>query len=161
MKKYALLLALLLCISITNFSQYPNQQVVATSGDSYKNSNFQLDWSLGELQTETYYGTEIILTQGFNQADYIPISKIENSKLEPGISIFPNPAIDYIQVKIEDLSITNLHYFITNLLGKKLVDNNLTNSSTLINLNTYEVGTYFIIITQNNKIFKIFKIIRI
>lgn len=161
MKKNILLIIVLVGINFSFDAQNTIYQVIATSGESFKNSNFQLDWTLGELQTETYDGLDITLTQGFQQADYKKtVTEIEKSELYPtNITVFPNPTSDFIYININNLPIINLEYIITDILGKYLIINNITNNNTKISFNTFKKGTYFIGIKQNSKILQTLKII--
>ncbi|MEM1358204.1 MAG: T9SS type A sorting domain-containing protein [Bacteroidota bacterium] len=43
-------------------------EVVASAGETFSNGSLTLEWTLGEIMTETYTG-DIILTQGFHQPD--------------------------------------------------------------------------------------------
>ncbi len=158
-----LLIIVLLCISYTIYSQNSIYQVIATSGESFKNSNFQLDWTLGELQTETYDGLEITLTQGFHQADYKKtVTSVENTKIFPAnIAVFPNPTSDFIQISINNLFINDLEYTISDILGKYLVVNKIKSNNTKVSFNAFKKGTYFICIKQNSKTLQTLKIIRL
>lgn len=67
---YSLLLSL---IGTALGAQSVTPEVVATTGETFSNSTVTLEWTLGEIMTETYPGS-ILLTQGFHQppADVFP-----------------------------------------------------------------------------------------
>mgnify|MGYP001296047855 CR=1 FL=1 len=163
MKKNTLFVILILFVNLANVAQNSNFQILTTAGDSFKKSDYQLDWTIGELQTETYEGNAITLTQGFQQADYKKtVTKIENTDINPiYISVFPNPTTDYTLIKIENMELNCFKLCITDILGKALYNSDLRGSSTQINLTNYKKGVYMVVIKQNNKIVKTLKIIRI
>jgi len=127
----------------------------------YKNSSYQLDWSIGELQTETYRTSGQSLTQGFHQGNYI-ITEIEQSNQFEAI-VYPNPTIDFVILKI-DVSATynkgNLQYRITDISGKILQNEKIRGNIQQINFSGFAIGTYFITIQLNNQFVKSFKIIK-
>ena len=61
-----LLSSLILAIaSCTLSAQSVTPEVVASAGETFSNSSLTLEWTLGEIVTETFVGT-IVLTQGFH-----------------------------------------------------------------------------------------------
>lgn len=159
MKKFILIFGFGI-LMLNAYSQTVLQGLLSSSGDSFKNSKYNLDWSVSELQTETYYGEENILTQGFHQNNYL-ISTIEQlEKLPFEISIFPNPTTDIITLKAESSANEILKYIITDIYYKTLLTNNIEHVNH-INFSNYKLGVYFISVSQNNKIVKSFKIIKI
>jgi hypothetical protein len=163
MKKNALFVILIFFVNLANFAQNSNLQILTTAGDSFIKSDYQLDWTIGELQTETYEGTAITITQGFQQADYKKTAtKIENTDINPiYISVFPNPTTDYALINIENIELNGFKLCVTDILGKTLFNSDLTSNCTQINLTNYNEGVYMVVIKQNKKIVKILKTIRI
>jgi hypothetical protein len=158
--KKLFILSLPLLASVLVFSQSISRQLVGAAGESYKNASYQLDWSIGELQTETYKATGQTLTQGFHQGNYL-VTAIEQAKdLKFEITAFPNPTTDFIGLKFDNSKPASLQYTITDMIGKVLQTGRLCENNQQINFANYTVGTYFIIIKQNNQFVKSFKIIK-
>ena len=63
--------------SIALTAQSVSPEVIASSGDYYKNENISLSWTLGEIATETYSNGSVILTQGFQQPVSVSITGID------------------------------------------------------------------------------------
>jgi hypothetical protein len=135
-------------------------QLLSSAGDSYKNSSYELDWSLGEILTETNGNSTITLTQGFHQSNYTvtAVDQLENMQFE--ISAFPNPATDYLTLSIEDPHIENFKYFLTDLNGKVLQESKISTNRQQINLMKLPAGLYFLKVRSLNNIEKTFKIIK-
>jgi hypothetical protein len=163
MKKYMLFVILLLFLSQICFAQNSYFQTLTTAGEHFVGLNYQLEWTLGELQTETYEANGISLTQGFQQSNLNKMlsNNVKSELNSTYISAFPNPATNYVLFKIENTEINNLKLCITDILGKTIYDSNLISNNTQIDLTKYKKGVYTFLIKENNKIVKIFKIIRI
>jgi len=150
----------LLLISIFSFAQPPLQQLLGSAGATFKNTNYQLDWSIGELQTETYKSGQTMFTQGFQQGTYIITALSQIKDLQFAITAFPNPATDFITLKIEKPELENMQYTLTELSGRVLQTNYITNNHHQINLRGIATGAYFLNIQSENKTIKSFKIIK-
>jgi hypothetical protein len=162
MKK--LLLVVVACLfAVTAFSQSISSSVVATAGGYSTAGGLSLSWTLGELATETLTSTNLILTQGFQQG-YYEITSIDDplSKLID-LKVFPNPAIDYINILIEDVDVKNVKIELYNLEGKLIYNEQWENSGSAhqLQLNNFSSSQYIlrIIDEQNGKVnsFKIIK----
>lgn len=68
--KTIILVFIALVLNIAGYSQNVYPQVIATSGNSFSNSQNKVDWTLGETITETLSTSNNILTQGFQQPSY-------------------------------------------------------------------------------------------
>jgi hypothetical protein len=159
MKRVFFTISLGIAIFTAN-AQTTSPQLVSSAGDSFNNTSYQLDWSIGELATETYTGSQNTLTQGFHQGTYIVTSIDENPLLEFTITAFPNPTSDFISLKVESSKVESLQYTITDLSGRVLQTNKLLENNQQISFLNYAVGTYFITVQQNSKLVKSFKIIK-
>lgn len=76
MKKVLTIVSLLGFVSFLN-AQSLSPDVITASGDYYENANVSISWTLGETVTETFTGTNVILTQGFQQPFGIQIMGID------------------------------------------------------------------------------------
>lgn len=142
---------LLLVFCFTNLNA---QELVSSSGDSFSNSSYSIDWSLGEVATATYSNATYTLNEGFQQT-LITVTKI-NDVVDFNIKVYPNPATNYVKVisETKDLDLT-----LTDLSGKTLLNKKTNSTETSINFSDYAAGIYLLNITKNNKV-ETFKIIK-
>lgn len=70
-KVFFLIINILLFLLVKGQTISP--EVVATSGDFFSTSSVSLSWTCGEIMTETFTGSNIILTQGFQQPARTPV----------------------------------------------------------------------------------------
>lgn len=158
-----LLPLLLFTFSLLRLNAQTNSpEIITTAGDSFKASNAQIDWTLGEISTNTVSKNGTTLTQGFQQGDYnihiLVIKETENYK----ISVFPNPAIDFVTLKTVDFEFNkNANIQIIDLQGRKIFETLFSNNAQTLNLSHFVAGEYILRILDSNSIIGEFKIIKI
>lgn len=103
----------------------PNAQLIDSIALSYLNLN------TGLIENTQYVDVNII---GYN-------SLTENG--DGGISIYPNPAMDFIYVKL-DKGLNNGTITITNAAGQKCWNQNITYQTEFIHVSQLSAGVYFI-----------------
>jgi len=161
-----LILAILILISVIVKGQVvtqvstPSLQLLGSAGGTYYNTSYQLDWSIGEILTETYTGSQNSLTQGFHQSNFTitAIAQMKDSPYE--ITAFPNPTTDYVILKIESEKFIDMNYLLTDITGKVLQESKVGNNTQLINLTGLASGVYFLAAQTKKKTVKTFKIIK-
>ena len=93
-------LSIFLGFSVPVNSQQIERQVIGSGGTTGTGGAMILDYNIGELVVATGQGGGNILTQGFEQADYIITGINPNHGSEPvDITVFPNPASDEINLR--------------------------------------------------------------
>ena len=155
------ILTLLLGITVlATRAQTATPELISSSGASFSNATYQMDWSVGEISTETYSNDDHVLTQGFHQGNYIITEIFDNPLSDIIISVFPNPTVEFINLKVESKKIENLLFVITDLSGRVLRSCNLYPETEPIDFSDYAAGTYFMTVSQNNQVIRSFKIIK-
>jgi hypothetical protein len=111
----SILAALAFCITNV-FVQAQTHFVVGSGGGQLTSANGTLEWTLGEISTETYQKRSGLLTQGFHQtfAEETPSTRIV---------VYPNPVPqdEFLYIKTPKPGSYRIELF--NLLGKKLISN--------------------------------------
>lgn len=157
-----LIFSLISLISMFSLNaQTLSPQLLSSTGESFKNLIYLMDWSIGEVQTETYSANGHLLTQGFHQSKYAVATAVNNiNGLQFEITAFPNPTTDYVNLKVESIKVENLQYSITDLSGIELLNRQFLGNIEQINFSNFAIGSYFISILQKNRLIKSFKIIK-
>ena len=138
------------------------QEVVTGCGDFYSNASNSVSFTLGEPVSETYKGTNNILTQGLNQ----PLLTVGAIHESPGmnytISAFPNPASQFIKIKIEKGKVKgmNLAYQLMDMNGKILQQKKLEVIETEISVKNLPPAAYFLKVVINDNEIKTFTLIK-
>lgn len=137
------------------------QQVITSTGGTTQNGNGTLSYSLGELVTETHVTGKIAVTQGFHQTEITVIPVNEIPELEYSMVVFPNPAHDYVVVKIENGDPQNISYFIYAMNGTTIQNGSITGSHTELNFSSFAEGTYLLELCQDGEKIKTVQIVKI
>ncbi len=132
------------------------ESVVATSGEHYSGNQYSLDFTLGELSTETV-GNSTILTQGFHQPNIV-ITDISDVIPDLKVSIYPNPFSNQLIIDISEKE--NLNAEICDVNGKLLFIEKLSSDRHVLDVSGLVSGTYFLKIGDKKGLISSFKIIK-
>ncbi|TAD94797.1 MAG: T9SS C-terminal target domain-containing protein [Bacteroidetes bacterium] len=135
------------------------QSVLSSSGNSFQNNQFLVEYVVGELCVSTSQTSQNILTQGFLQAIFKakPTGLLDNLS-EYFLLYYPNPTDRLIVISTNYL---DLHHFIlTDLFGKKVIDQNFEGN--VINLENLVAGVYIIhLFNTKSQLLKTLKIVKL
>ena len=138
------------------------QQVVTTSGGNASGSGGSASYSVGQVVYTTNGNSNGRVAQGVQQPyEIFIVTGIEEAKgISLEIMVYPNPATDFIKLKIENYDVQNLRYQLYDINARLLQDNKIVGNETDIVMSNYVSATYFLKVTDNNKGVKTFKIIK-
>ena len=139
-------------------SQNLDHFVIGTDGGYAGNNQFSLSYTIGEIVTELGNDTvnNIDLTQGFQQA-YISIVSTENHIADIDISVFPNPAVNYLNVNISDLSKVK-SYAMYDMSGKLLLQHEIISNQFEVSFSNFSSGNYLLIFKNDQQKLKTLKV---
>ncbi len=157
LKKTIIVMVLSLFISEAMLGQ--TAELISTAGDSYASANYQISWSIGETVTDTHQNTSNVLTQGFHQNTYMVLG-IENQNNRFELCAYPNPTTDIITLAFNEYNSDTYIITIVDVNGRLLQTERINSDHTALNFSAYVPGTYFMVIKQQNKLIKSFKIIK-
>jgi hypothetical protein len=138
------------------------QEAIPASGGSAIGDGGTVSYSVGQVFYTTISGASGSVAQGVQQPFEISVvTAIEEAiGINLSVSAYPNPAKDYLQLKVENYESESLFYQLYDLNGKLLIHKKVEDSNTSIPMNGFSFGTYFLKITDNKKEVKTFKIIK-
>lgn len=148
---------ILILLFVGSFSFVEAQEVIATQGDSYTAAPGTLDFTIGEVVINTLSNASNDLTQGFHQTNW-KFSGLED--FAPGfvITVFPNPASDYLNIQTTDYQ--NLHVVLYDEAGKLVAQEDLLAEKTSIRVAELATGNYSLVVSNNSGTLKLFKLIK-
>ena len=140
------------------YSQNLDHFVIGTDGGYAGNNQFSLSYTIGEIVTELGNDTvnNIDLTQGFQQA-YISIVSTENHIADIDISVFPNPAVNYLNVNISDLGKVKT-YALFDMSGKLILQQEIISNQFEISFSNFSSGNYLLIFKNDQQKLKTLKV---
>jgi len=143
-----LILILTLIISQAK-AQNISSSLLCSGGDMFKFTGIQIEWTLGDLATGSY-GT---ITEGFLQGSSTHrsgVNEIARVSSTNGLSAYPNPFNDGIQIQVSNLTGT-IKVEVYDVLGKLVHTSNNFENGSFMNLSHLQSGVYFITATANDK----------
>ena len=161
-KRLRLSALLVLAIGLTGLKA---QETIPATGGNASGSGGSVSYSVGQVVYTTYTGTNGTLSQGVQQPFEISVvTAIEVAKvISLNCTAFPNPTTNYLTLKVDSsvsLSARSSSYQMYDISGKLLENKKITGIETSISMNDLVPATYFLKVTFNNKVIKIFKIIK-
>lgn len=101
------------------------------------------------------------LSQGFQQPYEILVVGInELTGIKLDCNLFPNPATDFIKLKIENYDGTELNLVLIDMGGVVLLNTKLESDELMIPMQNRKPGTYLLKLNDGKRDLKIFKIIK-
>ncbi len=145
MSRLLIFLFSIACFSLSAQKIAPS--VIASAGHVMKAGSLSLEWTLGEVVTETRTTNSLIVTQGFHQAN-LGTTLVQNHELS-NLNVFPNPTSSILNV--ENPQLQELQFTITDMEGKLIMQNQLSTSVLEINLDQLTQGNYILVFKNKNQ----------
>jgi hypothetical protein len=154
--------SLLILISLFLFitKRVDGQEIICTAGSNDVSTIGQLSWTIGDLITDTYTSTSSILCQGFNQNFQIATDVEELTNVGFSVEAFPNPATNFLKLKVFNKKQGKMSLSLFDLTGKKLIQRSLETDDMEIPLTGLAPSVYLIKIFDNDREIKSLKIIK-
>ncbi|MCT4640427.1 MAG: T9SS type A sorting domain-containing protein [Bacteroidales bacterium] len=139
-----------------------SQRVLSSSGGTGTFDDFSVNWSIGEVVTETFSIGGIIVNQGFNQyAETVKdITTVDGYETINAIA-YPNPTTNYVYIKVSDIELTGLSYMLTTLEGMPIIQEPINSEETAVDLLTLSPSLYLLSILKEGIVVRSFRIVKI
>jgi hypothetical protein len=154
-----------LFVNLNIYSQSIQRYVFSSSGSIGNEGALTIESNIGELISDTYSDSAIIMSQGFVQPEASVLTLVESQTDISGVYVFPNPFISslFIQAEIEkagDLEIEACDVLGHNILIEK--PEYVTKSVYELNVEKWLPGIYFIRIkSPANPVNRVIKVIKL
>ncbi len=147
---------------LIGLNQVDAQEAVVASGGEAAGSGGSVSFTTGQVAYTTNTGSNGSVAQGVQQPYEISIvtSLSENEDVQLELLVYPNPTINNLKLKVESDKKELLTYELLDMLGKSIEKKIINKSITEINTESLPKSTYFLKVTNNNKLVKTFKIIK-
>jgi hypothetical protein len=147
---------------ISGFTGLQAQEAIPASGGDASGSGGSVSYSVGQVVYNTNTGTSGSVAQGVQQPYEISVvSGIEEAtSISLICSAYPNPATDFLTLKVENFNKADLSYQLFDVDGKRIENKIIEGNETSIIMSNLAPSTYFLKVIQNNKEVKTFKIVK-
>jgi hypothetical protein len=160
-KKPMTTLLLLLPLAMV-FTEVRGQQTLTPAGGEANGTGGTVSFTTGQIRNVTLESSAGIVSEGVQQP--YEILEVTGTGISDGISLdaelYPNPAGDYIVLKVDHPSSEGLSYQLVNMSGQVLEKGNLTQHETRIDMTRRGAATYLLQIFYQSNEAKAFKIIK-
>lgn len=159
LKLVLLLPALILCVS---FCQLQAQHSINSSGGDISGAGGSASYSIGQVAYNTHYDGGGTVSEGVQQAYEIYVSVEEEfDNMALNCRVYPNPAKNRLNIKIENDNHKPVFYQFYDLNGRFISSKEqLKQSTTALDISHIPQGIYYLRILNEKKIIKSFKIIK-
>lgn len=157
-KNFVLLIALLML----GFVQLQAQESTNSAGGNASSGSGSISYSVGQVTYQTIANANGSVAQGVQQPYEIWIvSGIEDAKdITLDVKVYPNPAQDFLVLKLNQYATQGLSYQLLDMNGKILRKQAVNEDETQINMNNLAPALYLLKIYQSGHEIKTFKIIK-
>ena len=143
----------LLCVG----SNLSAQEVISSQGDSYSNASGSVDYTIGEVVTNTESDGTYDITQGFHQTNWNFLG-LEDHTPDYSAIIFPNPTEDILNIKTSMFE--NVTYTLFDAQGKLIMQDILSAEQTPIQVAHLAPGNYSLLLNTESQNLKTFKLVK-
>jgi hypothetical protein len=136
------------------------QQAMSTAGGEAAGANGSVSFTVGQTNYNTFLSSSGSVMQGVQQPfDIYVVADLDpNNEITLICEAYPNPATDFLILKVIRNPLENLNYQLIDMNGKLLEEKSIEEAETNISLQHYQPATYFLKVTSNIKEIKTFKI---
>ena len=137
------------------------QNAISTTGGNATGSGGTVSYTLGQVVYLTITGTAGTVMQGIQQPYEITVvTGSEESGILLEWTVYPNPAGEFIMLKVNGYNFEKLYYQLFNLSGDLLLNRRADGDQTQIQMGNLKSGTYILKVSDNTRDLKTFKIIK-
>ena len=145
------ILILFIAFSTQFIAQDLDHYVIGSDGGHSRNNQFSLDYTIGEVVTE--FGQDSAnrnhLTQGFQQT-MLAIVSVEEHVQDIEIDVYPNPAVDHLNVSIPTLQ-EDMQFALFDMQGKLIEQQKINSEAFTIGFSNMSTGNYLLVFTNKDQ----------
>lgn len=147
---------------VFGFTGLQAQTTIPASGGNATGGGGTASYSVGQIVYTTNTNSNGSVAQGVQQP--YEISIVTGIKEALGISlevsVYPNPAQNFITLNIKNYEVENLRYELYDINGSLIKENKVEGNEIQILIHNLKPSVYFLKVTENNKVIKTFKIVK-
>jgi len=138
------------------------QETVTSSGGNATGSGGTVSYTVGQVAYNTNTSTTGTVTQGVQQPyEIFVVTGLEEAKgINLEFSVYPNPTIDFLKLKVENYILENLIYQLYDANGSLIKNGKIIEKETIMQAGDLAPAAYYLRIYDHQKEVKTFKIIK-
>lgn len=137
------------------------QETTLSAGNDASGSGGIVNYSIGQIAYTTHFGINGSSAQGVQQPfEIMTVVGVEIKEIQLELSVFPNPTTHFLTLKIENYDQEKLSFQLTDLNGKLISSEFVTNQLTQIPMEYLPASSYLLMVKNGDEFIKNFKIIK-
>jgi hypothetical protein len=137
------------------------QETIPASGGNALGSGGSSSYTIGQILYSVDDASVGSVFKGVQVPyDFLSMGTDDFESISLQCILYPNPTNDFINLKVDDYKLDQLHFKLFDLTGKLLQEEQIAQNETKINMKDYNQGCYFLKVTDSTKAIKTFKIIK-
>ena len=154
MKKFILFSCLMLTTCALSKAQSIEREIIAPAGGFFETGSLQMAWVIGDIVIGAYDIGHLIVPfgTGTDMPDLTAVSL--------QISVYPNPTVDKVFLKLDMDNIGNCKYYLYDLQGRAIQNRNITEKLTELSFAPFESGVYILRVIKEKTLVQEFKIVK-
>jgi opacity protein-like surface antigen len=137
------------------------QQSVNAAGGNATGSGGTVSFSIGQIDYTCNEGVGGTVSLGVQQLDELSkFLHVNIPKPNLEIIVYPNPATEFVNLKIENYDSNSLSYALFDIQGRQLDSKKIIQDDTQIQLNNLASAIYLLSVSDGDQLLKTFKIIK-
>jgi len=162
MRQHRLKLCTIILLGLVQTAGLQAQEAIPATGGNASGSGGSVSYTMGQVLYTTNTGTNGSVAEGVQQPYEISVVVgIEQAKdIHLICTAYPNPTSDLLTLEVDLTDNENLFFQLYDMMGKLLVSKKLIDIKTTISMANLAPATYFLKVTDHQKVVKTFKIIK-
>lgn len=149
----------LLLIGIFSLTTAFAQESINASGASSTSSSGSISYSIGQVAYTSATGSNGSINQGVQQPyEFEIITGTEYTEIE--MTVFPNPALEQLQLTISATNTENYSIQLFDAQGKLVLSNSKIQPINSIPVGDFIAGIYFLSVFEHSTLVKSYRIVR-
>ncbi|WP_400078138.1 T9SS type A sorting domain-containing protein [Winogradskyella sp. R77965] len=137
------------------------QTAVTASGGNASGTGGTASYTVGQIIDTNINGSNGSVNHGVQQPiEFFTLDVDDYLNTDFKISVFPNPTSVNIQLNIDNYNSNDFNYFLYDVYGRTILHQKIKDSDTIITIESLASATYYLKITENNRIIKTVKILK-
>lgn len=157
---YIKFIKIILLLFLANFAY--SQQCISTAGGSNSGENGSFSFTVGQIDYSNNSNSSGSLSEGVQQPfELFSMLDIPTHCIaDYTVSVYPNPASNFIAINIESSATFDAQYFIYDTYGKLVDSDFLSSGVSFVKLDYLKSGLYNMFIFDSSHFINSFKIIK-
>lgn len=151
----------LLFLAMIGFSGLKAQDATTAAGGDATGSGGSAAYSVAQVVYTSAESGSGSSNQGVQQPYEITVTGLNNNpEINLLVSVYPNPSASFINLNVGNQKVDLLSFRLYDVNGKLLTNQKITSTETIIQMEAFAKGNYFLKVLDNKSEMKTFKIVK-